>query len=119
MTQQRIDNKSTPFGLWLRHQSEIDSRKGFVTTNMDYIWEDTKSGKWMLIEEKCLIAEMKPFQKKLFEKLCSSISDPLFKGFHFLQFQFFSPDEGWMKLDGKKITREQLISFLKFENECV
>ena len=52
MTQKRRDGNSTEFGLWLREQPEIDSKYGYVTTNIDFFWCNYKSNEWMLIEEK-------------------------------------------------------------------
>jgi len=37
-----------------------------------------------------------------------------YHGHHLLQFQNSTPDDGWVKLDGKYITKEQLITFLCF-----
>ena len=52
MTRKRNDKHSTEFGLWLREQECIDSSKGFIATNLDYVWSNYKTGEWLLIEEK-------------------------------------------------------------------
>lgn len=52
MTTWRRDEHSSPFGLWLREQHEIDSNLGFITTDIDYIWKNYVTNEWMLIEEK-------------------------------------------------------------------
>lgn len=46
MTKQRIvdDGKDSDFSAWLRRQSEIDSNKGFITTDIDYLWKNYKTG---------------------------------------------------------------------------
>ena len=69
MTKQRYDNHSTEFGLWLREQLELDSKLGFITTNLDYIWENYNTGEWMLIEEKRYMGKVGYSQGKLFKKL--------------------------------------------------
>lgn len=116
MTRQRYDKHSTEFGLWLRNQSEIDSKLGFVATNIDYIWENYKSGYWMLLEEKRFMGEPSYAQKKQFKKLYHNIKkDNLFKGFHFVQFENTSPEDGKIYLDRKEISKERLIYFLKMK----
>ena len=114
MTRQRNDSHSTEFGIWLRNQKEIDSKLGFVTTNLDYIWENYKTGDWMLIEEKRYKADLPYSQKQQFNKLYKNIiKSPKFKGFHFIQFENTSPDDGKIFLDRKEITKDGLLTFLK------
>ena len=115
MTKARYDNHSTEFGLWLREQPEIDSSLGFVTTNLDYIWDNYKTDKFMLLEEKRYKGTVKFYQEKLFkriDKLCQA--DPLYCGFHKLVFENTNPDDGKMWLDEKLITRDEVIQFLQF-----
>ena len=52
MTLWRKDEHSSPFGLWLRKQHELDSSLGFIATDIDYIWKNYITNEWMLIEEK-------------------------------------------------------------------
>ena len=116
MTKKRLDAHSTEFGLWLRDQKELDSSLGFVTTNLDYIWANYKTGEWMLIEEKRHNGKPALYQRQLFEKidkLCQQ--DNLYYGFHILTFQNTSPDDGEMWLDGQSITNIQLFEFLQFK----
>ena len=42
-------------------------------------------------------------------------TDPNYCGFHLLQFEKTSPDDGKIYIDGYQVTIEQLIQFLKFE----
>lgn len=118
MTQQRRDNHSTEFGIWLRNQPEIDSNKGFVATNIDYVWRNYKTGEWMLIEEKRYGGLPKTYQEQLFKLLdwCCK-HHPKYKGFKILQFENTSPDDGRIVLDGKQITKEELINILSFKVE--
>lgn len=37
-----------------------------------------------------------------------------YHGHHLIQFQNTNPDDGWTKLDGKMVAREELIKFLNF-----
>lgn len=116
MTKPRYDSHSTEFGLWLREQEGIASGLGFVTTNLDYIWANYKTGEWMLIEEKRHGAMPKLYQRQLFNKVDSLCrADRLYKGFHTLVFQGTNPEDGKMWLDGKSISKEELSCFLKFK----
>jgi hypothetical protein len=118
MTLKRHDNHSTEFGLWLREQPEIDSGQGFVATNLDYVWRNYKNNAWMIIEEKRYCSEPKRWQRDLFSLIdrCCKI-DRNYRGFHLLQFEYTSPDDGRIWLDRKEITKAMLLSFLRFE--CV
>lgn len=117
MTQERRDNHSTEFGLWLRDQKEIDSKLGFIATNIDYVWRNYRTGNWMLIEEKRYGQKLKFYQQEVFDLLnwCCKYH-PKFRGFHTIVFEKTSPDDGTITLDGKIVSREQLISFLRFDN---
>ena len=116
MTLQRFDDHSTEFGIWLRKQIEIDSKLGFLATNIDYMWQNYKTNKWMLIEEKRYGSDVKFWQKTMFKilhHLCKL--DKNFKGFHLIVFENTSPEDGKIWLDRKEITKDILIKFLRFE----
>lgn len=116
MTQQRRDEHSTEFGIWLRQQPEIDSKLGYTATNVDYIWNNYKTGEFMLIEEKRHGAFVKFPQSVLFKILDSCcVTNEKYKGLHILVFTNTNPDDGKTILDGKIINREELISFLTFK----
>lgn len=118
MTQQRRDDNSTEFGIWLRQQKEIDSGLGFTTTNIDYMWRNYKNNNWMLIEEKRYGKMPKFYQVEDYMVVDkTSQTDPNYKGFHVLVFEKTSPDDGGIYLDGKFITRTDLIDFLKFTKD--
>ena len=118
MTQQRRDKHSTEFGLWLRQQKKIDSGLGFVATNIDYLWRNYKTGKWMLIEEKRYGRRPRFPQTALFELLDRACgNDNNYCGFHYLVFENTSPDDGNIFLDNIAISKDELIKFLRFEGE--
>lgn len=116
MTKQRNDNHSTEFGLWLREQPAIDSTLGYRATNIDFMWMNCNSGKWMLIEEKRHGSKIRPWQKLMFRilhRLC--MSDKKFMGFHLITFENTSPEDGKIFLDNKEISKDYLIRFLMFD----
>ncbi len=118
MTRQRNDNHSTEFGLWLRDQEEIDSRLGFVATNVDYIWTNYKTNQWMVIEEKRYCSDISYSQKQQFRVLDSACrSDPDYRGFHLVVFEQTSPDDGDIWVNRKRIDKETFVEFLKFKTD--
>lgn len=115
MTRKRNDSHSTEFGLWLREQAEIDSRLGFVATNIDFVWSNYKTGQWMLLEEKRFNKRPTYCQRKLFEILdCAIGDDPTYYGFHIIIFEKTSPTDGKIWIDGNEVDRHRLIQFLLF-----
>lgn len=116
MTRQRYDGHSTEFGLWLRQQTEIDSRLGFVATNVDFVWKNYKTGQWMFLEEKRHGARIRWWQQQLFTMIDQACKDVAgYQGFHVLTFENTNPEDGRVYLDYKEITKTQLVQFLHFE----
>ena len=114
MTRQRNDEHSTEFGIWLRNQAVIDSKLGYVTTNIDYLWQNYKTGDWMLMEEKRYGAKLTYSQTKLFQLLNEAcLMNNRYRGFHTIVFEHTSPDDGRMWLDDKEVTSAELLLFLK------
>ena len=109
----------TPFSDWLRKQLEISSKLGFITTNIDYMWGNYKTGRWMLIEEKRHNARPTWSQEEQFEVLHDACrkGDSNYRGFPLLVFENTTPDDGKMFLDGDEITRAELFAFLQFVEE--
>ena len=117
MTQQRRDNNSTEYGIWLRQQPELDSELGFVTTNIDYLWMNYKTSEYMFKEEKRHGKMPKKYQVSIYQlldKLASEDSEN-YRGFHCVVFENTSPEDGHIFLDGKFITITDLKEFLIFE----
>lgn len=115
MTKKRHDGHSTEFGLWLREQRSIDSSRGYVTSNLDYIWENHKTDQFMLIEEKRYGASVSYCQQKLFDRLDAICrGTPGYHGWHLIVFENTSPEDGLIWLDHKQITKDELLTFLRF-----
>ena len=118
MTRKRNDDKSMEFGLWLRSQEQIDSKLGYVATNVDYLWRSYKTDKWMLIEEKRFGRSVPLWQSQCFKILdlaCSRNRDYL--GFHMLIFENTNPDDGKMWWDGKEIDKDELLEILAMDSK--
>jgi len=70
----------------------------------------------MLIEEKRYRGSIQFYQQNLFDKidkLCQA--DELYCGFHKLVFENTNPEDGKVWLDGKLVTKGELINFLLFK----
>jgi len=94
----------TGFSKWLREQPEIDShREHFSATNLDYMWEGPKMGSWMILEGKAHFAMPRKWQLIAFHRLHKAIQDPHYRGFHIIQFENETPDDGAIYLDGEQI----------------
>lgn len=116
MTRKRNDGHSTEFGLWLREQPELDSRRHcFVATNIDYLWSNYKTGEWMLIEEKRYKRKPTRSQSDLFKLLHTAAKhDPQYCGFHVIIFENTSPDDGAIWVDEYEVSKDELMQFLQF-----
>jgi len=123
MTRRRFDEHSTPFGEWLREQELIDSSLGFIASNLDYIWANYETKNLMLLEEKRFSGTLTYSQKELFSRLDNCLKsmsgcgllDYKYWGFHFIQFENTSPEDGAIYLDGRLISKDELLKFLRFE----
>jgi len=117
MTKPRDYSGSTKFSNWLRQQKELDSKDGYVTTDADYIWSNYKTGKFMIIEEKCQMQDVTFTQRnilKVIHKCCRTNENYL--GMHRIKFQFEYPEDGGkIYLNDIEITKKELIQFLRFE----
>ena len=120
MTRQRYDEHSTEFGLWLREQEQIESGRGYVTTNLDYVWYNYKTGQWMLLEEKRYGAGLTFPQRKMFGLLDDvASSDVMYLGFYLIVFERTSPNDGGVDLNGSRISACDLLEFLQFKKPDV
>lgn len=121
MTQKRKlkDGKDTDFSAWLRIQPEIDSRKeGFITTDIDYLWRNYKTGEWMILEEKTHGATVPRWQGEFLQILDKLGSfDKLYKGVYLVRFENTDPDNGRVMVNKKLLSRSEFIAFLRFELE--
>ena len=102
--------------MWLRKQPAIDSSRGFLATNLDFVWQNYKTCDWMLIEEKRYGAKPQFWQAAIFRLLdwCAR-HHRHYHGFHLVQFENTNPDDGKTWLDGRQVTPAELIAFLQFD----
>jgi hypothetical protein len=87
-----------------------------VATNIDYVWQNYKTGNWMIIEEKRYGHKPRRYQEEilgLLNRCCKH--DLKFHGVHVLVFERTNPDDGNMSWDGRQITRSELLEILRFK----
>jgi hypothetical protein len=95
MTRRRFDEHSTEFGLWLRDQQDIASHLGYKTTNLDYIWENWKTGDYLFLEEKRYMAKLTCGQFETFWRLNQKhLDDKKYHGMFILRFEKTSSEDG-------------------------
>ncbi len=126
MTTQRRDNNGTPFGVWLRKQHEIESKLGFITTDIDYIWKNFVTNEWMLIEEKRYGKTPTRPQLNCLSQIDTYLkASKLYRGYFVMVFEKTTPDDGAIQIGRVKnsyelklnaIGKEEFITFLRFES---
>ena len=124
MTKRRKYPGGTEFGNWLRACREVKSRLGFIASDVDFVWRNYKTGLWMMLEEKrCYGAPperaLPTFPQATLFALLDKLAraDEQYRGFHLLQFENTSPEDGAIWLDEKQVTKAELVRFLRFEDE--
>lgn len=118
MTQERKikDGKDSDFSAWLRVQPEIDSAKGYVTSDIDFIWRNYKTYEWMILEEKTHGAIVPRWQGELLQMIDAlGRYDRNYKGAYLVRFENTDPDNGRVMVNKRLLSREDFIKFLQFE----
>lgn len=114
MTKQAKYHGATPFSGWLRRQEPISSDKGYVCTDIDFVWRNHKTGAWMILEEKCRGQKPSYSQRTTLALLSWWLKkDPKFKGVHLITFGNTNPEDGRVWIDGKLTDKEGLTQFLQ------
>ncbi len=127
MTQASKDGKQTEFSLWLRNRlpdnvtsirdnDPIDSKNGFITTDIDFIWMNYKTNEWMILEEKTHNREV-PFAQRNILTMLHNIAknDPKYKGLYSIRFENTNPEDGRIYVNSKEVSKEDFIKLLRFE----
>ena len=125
---------------WIR-ENLPDSSTGFTVNDLDHILREErgmfepvdsktyalsnfKTKKIMFIEEKLYGAEMTLSQKEAFGLMDETFlyltaRGYKYFGFHCVQFENSSFDDGWVKFDTYIVTEDELIEFLSFQDESI
>ena len=120
MTKEALISSKSQYSYWLRQQQEIDSSKGFICVDIDYVWFNYKSGLFLFKEEKQYNAQPDFYQIDLFKMIHASHKDNLnYRGIHIITFQNTNPDDGKIFWDGYEITKEKLLEILTFKADKI
>ncbi len=110
---------ATPFSDWLRSRAELGSSFGYTATNIDYVWSNYKTGRWMMLEEKRHGGGLSYAQSSIFLKMDElAKNSPNYNGFWILVFEKSSPEDGsiWLSRlsgQGRLVSKQELIKFLE------
>jgi hypothetical protein len=119
----QVNNKEqfTPFGIWIREYLR-DSRDGLSVTNLDYVIEDFRNKKVLLLEEKQsggVLHKAQTLTFKIIDRCLQAYAPRMnyeYWGFYVLIFPSGASMPGpGMTLNGKKITAEELQNHLNFK----
>lgn len=118
------------FSAWLKDYgpSSSEGRDGIDIQDIDFVIFCYLTGDLMTVEAKekggsvpMAQADTQNILRQLLARSSGAMVNtkrgirPIrYHGHHLIQFQNSTPDDGWIRLDGKDVTREQLIMFLNF-----
>ena len=104
---------------WIRAKLPIPVT-GFSVTDVDIVFYNWKTKRFMVIEKKCKMAEPKPAQHEFFRMLDNRLKQPLTDGWqflraHLLQFENTSFSNGKAFIDRREISEAEAIRFFSME----
>ncbi len=117
MTRPEFSNtRDLTMSHWIR-ENLPDSSTGFLVSDLDFIMENYKTKNLMLLEVKTRNADLKEWQRRLFENLDRWLKkgideDWTYLGFHTLKFENTCFADGKCFFDNKQITEEKLKELL-------
>jgi hypothetical protein len=118
MTRPEFSNaRDLTFSHWIREKLP-DSFTGFLVSDLDFIIENYKTKKIMLIETKTNNGELREWQKRLFKNIDKWLKrgteeeDWEYLGFHVIQFEKTGFHDGKCYFDNVEILETELIKKL-------
>jgi hypothetical protein len=119
MTRQEfLHNRDLSFSGWIR-KNLPDSSEGFMVSDLDFILQNWKTKKIMLIEVKTRNAELRSWQYNLFSNLDKWIkkgidANWMYLGFHIVKFENTCFDDGLVFFDDKVESEKNIVNLLSF-----
>lgn len=119
MTRKEFYNtRDLTFSGWIR-KNLPDSSEGYMVSDLDFILQNYKTKKLMLLEIKTRHSDLKIWQKRLFKNLHKWINNGIdadwkYLGFHLIQFENTYFEDGKCFFDYKEISEKDLKSKLTF-----
>lgn len=134
MTRDRLFGEDTPLKGWIRRHAELDSKLGYVGTDIDLVWYNHKKAMIMFHEHKEHGGLVSPSQEATLSVVDQAVLHALtnpdlilasrrfsipshvhYCGTHTITCQHTNPDDGEVTIDGVKVSQEELVRFLQFE----
>jgi len=117
-TKEHTNNRDLAFSYWVRSNLP-DSSTGFLVSDLDFILQNYKTKKIMLLEIKTRNADMKQWQSKLFKQIDKWIRKSIdaeweYLGFHLIQFENTYFDDGKVYFDRKESNEKAIKKALSF-----
>jgi len=119
MTRKEFSNiRDLTFSQWIRNNLP-DSSCGYMVSDLDFILQNYKTKKVILLEVKTRCSNLKIWQKQLFGNLDKWIANGIsedwqYLGFHLIQFENTCFNDGKCFFDYKSINEKDLIVKLTF-----
>jgi hypothetical protein len=118
MTRKEITGiRDLSFSGWIR-ENLPDSKTGFMATDVDFFLFNYKKRTVSIIEVKTYGSHIKTWQQKFYNNLHQWIREGVkyngwnYKGFYFIQFENTCFDDGWCKINHKKVTENEAVKIL-------
>ncbi len=116
--QEQTGTRSLAFSRWVR-ENLPDSKTGFCVGNQDWVFWNYKTRRLMLAEEKTRNAGIAPWFRRFIKDVmhpallsyCQD-TDIIYCGYHLIQFEETSPENGKIYFDRKEVTADELRSIL-------
>jgi len=119
MTRKECTNiRDLTFSNWVR-ENLPDSSTGFLASDLDFILQNYKTKKIMLLEIKTRGTDLKSWQKNLFRNMHNWIVKGITKdweylGFHVIMFENTNFNDGKVFFDYKQSSQETIKKILSF-----
>lgn len=119
MTRKELTNtRDLTFSNWVRANLP-DSDTGFMVSDLDFILQNYKTKKVMLLEIKTRKSDLKTWQKKLFKNIHNWVlkgidKDWEYLGFHVIQFENTNFNDGKVYFDYAQVSEKSIKKALSF-----
>lgn len=130
MTRPVVIYSKSAFSEWIRKYgpSSKETEDAIDVEDVDFIIFNYLTGNLMTIEAKERSGRVRMAQEDTHNVLRQllmlssgatvhtkrGIRPIKYQGHHLIQFENSTPDDGWAKLDGKYVTKDQMVTFLNF-----
>lgn len=119
--QEHTGKRNLDFSGWIR--SNLTGEKGYTVFDIDFVHRDYRRKLLQIVEVKVLKGKLTYMQERVIPEITSIFQAGIaagkpeagwrWMGYHVVQFENTSPENGRIEWDGKEITQEKLIELLE------